>query len=304
MEETATREADEAVPVDSGLVALRDGRSIAWTAWGALDGATVIDQPHLGDSGRTALTMDIAPLTEAGIRVVVVCRAGLGPSTRHPGRTEQTDAEDMLQIIDALGLDRARLLGECGGTGATLALAARWPDRVSGVALVSSMAPLAGPDADSYVEGRLLSVRRSLRFGLIARWMARSQVKAFGRDPAGFLDRARRTLPAVDRSFVEDPVRRAHASASSSDFYALPERVFDEWRSMLGPWAFDVSAVRSPVLIEHGDLDTTAPAAMAKWLSGRLPSGELRIDPDRGHFVAPDRLVGILKALIALGEAP
>lgn len=303
MEETATRDAAEAVPVDSGLVALRDGRSIAWTAWGALDGAPVIYQPHLGDSGRTALTMDVAPLTEAGIRVVIVCRAGLGPSTRHPGRTEQTDAEDMLQVIDALGFDRVHLLGECGGTGATLALAARWPDRVNGVALVSSLAPLTGPDADGYVGSRLRQMRRYLRFGLIARWVARSQVKAFGRDPAGFLDRGWRALPAVDRTFVDDPVRRAHALASSSDFYASPERFLDEWRSILGPWAFDLSAIRSPVLIDHGDVDATAPVAMARWLSGRLPSAELRIDPDRGHFVAPDRLAGILKTLVALGDS-
>lgn len=303
MEDPATSDEGHGTPIDSGSVTLRDGRSIGWTAWGAPDGATVIDQPHLGDSGQTVLAIDIAPLRAAGIRLVIACRAGLGRSTRHPGRNEQSDAEDMLQIIDALSLDRAYLLGECGGTGATLALAARWPDRVKGVALVSPMAPLAGRDADAYLSDGLRMMRRYLRVGLIGRWMARVQARAFGRDPLGYLDRSWKPLPAADRVFVEDPVRCAHALAVMSDFFASPARFFDEWRAVVGPWTIDLASIRAPILIEHGELDVSAPVAMARWLSDRLPTARVRIDPERGHFMATDRIADVLQTLVGLGKA-
>jgi pimeloyl-ACP methyl ester carboxylesterase len=292
----------EAEPTDRGLVALRDGRSIAWTAWGPRDGATVVNQPCIGVSGQgLALAVDVAPLIEAGLRVVVVCRAGLGTSTRRPGRNEQTDAEDMLQVIDALHLDRANLLGECGGTGAVLALAAGWPDRVRAIGLVSAMAPLAGPDADGYVSRRLRSVRRSLRFGPIARWSTRSMASGFRRNPTAYLERAWRTLPTVDRVFAADPARWMQSLATAPDYLDRPDRILDEWRSVTGPWTFDLSAVRSPVLIDHGARDRLTPVAMATWLSERLPRAELRIDPDRGHYLEPDRWPGIFRRLVALG---
>jgi pimeloyl-ACP methyl ester carboxylesterase len=135
----------EAAPLAVGSVKLSDGRALGWTAWGAEGGATVIGQPHFGVTGRRALAIDIDAFAQAGIRVVFVCRAGMGPSDRHEGRTADNDAEDMLALVDALEIDRADLLGECGGTGAVVSLAARRPDRVRGIALVSAMAPLAGP---------------------------------------------------------------------------------------------------------------------------------------------------------------
>jgi pimeloyl-ACP methyl ester carboxylesterase len=291
-----------AAPIASGMVPLPDARFIAWTAWGNPVGTTIINQPHVGDSGQRVLAVDVAPLADAGIRLVIVCRAGLGRSTGRSGRTELTDAEDMLQIVDALGLDRVPVLGECGGTGASLAMAAQWPDRVSGIALLSPLAPLAGRDANGYTSRRQRSMRQSLRFGPIARWVARSNVRAFARDPEGFVGRGLHALPAVDRSFLEDPTRRAHALASSSDFYSSAERFLDEWRTTLGPWRFDLSAVRAPVMIDHGALDMSAPVEMARWLASRLPSAELTIDPDRGHFIEPAGIAGILKRLPALGS--
>jgi pimeloyl-ACP methyl ester carboxylesterase len=159
------------------------------------------------------------------------------------------------------------------------------------------MAPLTGSDAASYITRDLAVMRRALAFGPVARWIARSQVRAFGRDPEQFLRRGLLALPPVDQTFVEDAEWREHAIAASAEFYASAEPFLDEYRSALGPWGFDLSDVQCPVVINHGALDTVAPAAMATWLSAHLASAELRVDPDRGHFLATDRLADLLRTM-------
>jgi pimeloyl-ACP methyl ester carboxylesterase len=289
----------QAIPIAYGSIERPDGRSVGWTTWGAATGATVIGQPHAGATGRRALAVDMVALADAGVRLTFVSRAGLGPSSRLPGRTPDTDADDMLAVIDALGIDRADLLGECGGTGAVLSLAARRPDRVRAVAIVSGMAPLFGPQADEYVGPVLGSYRRWFRFAPVARWTARRAVAAFQRDAIGAFERAIPRLPPPDRVFTDDPVRRSHAISLNSEFMASPERYLDEWRSIGGPWTFDLAAIHAPVQIDHGELDTTTPVAMARWLARQITTVDLRIDAERGHFLAPARLAHLLAGLVA-----
>jgi pimeloyl-ACP methyl ester carboxylesterase len=289
----------EAAPLDAGSVALADGRRVAWTAWGARDGTTVVGQSHLGVAGDRALAVDVTPVADAGIRLVFVTRAGLPGSSPRPGRTEQTDAEDLLAVADALGLERIRLLGECGGTGSVLAVAARWPERVIAVGLVSAMAPLRGPDADSYLSGHLRAWRRVMRFGVVARWVAGHQIAATRRDPDRAIEESWKTLAEVDRALAADPDRRALAREVMVSAFESPEVAVDEWRAAIGPWSVDLSAIAAPVLIDHGELDRTAPVGMARWLSRRLPTAELRIDPARGHFQTPEQSASLLAALIA-----
>jgi pimeloyl-ACP methyl ester carboxylesterase len=274
----------EAKPVATGTVRVPDGRSVVWTAWGAAEGRTVFLQPHVGVASQRALVDDVAPIEAVGVRLVACARAGIGGSDRRPGRTEQTDAEDMLAILDDLGLDRVDLIGECGGVGAVLAFAARWPDRVGCVALVSAMAPLAGPDAPSY-SGRLRGVPRTFRYRRLARWRIRS-------------------APDVDRVLGSDPARLAHGAIALAEFYSSPDAVIDEWRAVIGPWSIDFDAIRAPVVIDHGELDPTTPVAMARWLGRRIPSAELRIDPSRGHLMEPARFASLVAGLSSNDPVP
>jgi pimeloyl-ACP methyl ester carboxylesterase len=142
-------------------------------------------------------------------------------------------------------------------------------------------------------------MRRLLRYAPIARWFARNQVAAYWKDPVAYLDRGLRSMPAPDRVVAEDPVRRAYGQAQISEFNRTPEPWFDEWRAVVGPWAADLSAITARLMIVHGEQDHTTPVAMARWMAERMPTAELRIDPDRGHFIAADRLAAVLAELVA-----
>lgn len=78
-------------------------------------------------------------LAEAGYRVVRPDFRGFGetllPDRRH------NDAEDVLDLLDRLGIERAALVGSSYGGRVTLEIAARHPDRVSAMALLCSGLP-------------------------------------------------------------------------------------------------------------------------------------------------------------------
>jgi pimeloyl-ACP methyl ester carboxylesterase len=288
-----------AVPTKTGTVRTRDGRSIHLTSWGAADGRVILVQPHVGSSGRFESPVDVEPLAFAGIQLVRICRAGIGPSDRRADRTRMSDAEDMLAVADALRIEKASLLGECGGTGATLAFAARWPNRVQGIALLSSVAPFDGPGSDEYMTKTLRSWRSVHRYRLVAERAVRSQQRGYAEDPDGVMARGRAALPEVDRLMAEEDGRVAAGRAAADEFLGSLDGCVDEWRALTHPWHVPLDAVRSPVLIDHGLLDTVAPIGMARWLHRRLANSTLEVDPDRGHYVEPDHLIDLVHRLLA-----
>jgi pimeloyl-ACP methyl ester carboxylesterase len=295
--DVSNRIAGEAEPIESGQVALKDGRFIGWTAWGAPDGVPVLAQPHLGVSGRRNLAKYVEPITAAGVRLIQISRAGLGGSTANPYRSVVTDAHDMLDVADSLKLDELTLYAQCSGSGPAIVLAARRPERVSKLLLASPAAPLRGPDADTYTNATLRSLRRIFRFRFLACMWAKAQRRGYARDPQRWLDRGWQTIPEPDRRELDDPQLRELTRLEIDELYRSPDLLIAEWCSVVGPWDVDLGAIRSRVLIDHGRLDRTTPVAMGIWLGEQIPGAAMRIHEDRGHNLGEQISAAILSEL-------
>lgn len=76
-----------------------------------------------------------------------------------------------------------------------------------------------------------------------------------------------------------------------------PDAQADDLLAAARPWGFDVGAVRSPVLVVHGDQDRMVPAAHGAWLADRLPRGDLRLVPGAGHISVLDGVADLLREL-------
>lgn len=286
-----------AKPLDTGAVEVPGGRKVAWSTWGADQGRPVLTQPHVGVPGSPLLRKDVEVLQAANLRMIRISRAGLGESTPNPGKTEQSEADDMGQVAASLGLkENLTVLAECGGSGAGLAFAARWPERVRTLVVLSGAAPLRSMPAKDLTKF-LAGLRTTSRFRFLLKLGARAQARAFLKDPDKSLDQAWGLLPEVDRTFVLDSARRAIARSITIEFYRSPDVVLSEWSLLLGPWAIDWSTIRARVVISHGARDTTMPVSMAHWLGVQIPSAELRIDPERGHFMHSRELADLLGEL-------
>src|SRR5690348_4699261 len=74
-------------------------------------------------------------------RVVAMDMRNHGDSPHAADMRYTTQAEDVRETLDALGIERAAIIGHSMGGKAAMALSLRWPDRV-GRLLVSDIAPV------------------------------------------------------------------------------------------------------------------------------------------------------------------
>ena len=114
---------------------------IAYDDSGPPDGPPVVMLHGWPDSPRTWHEVAVG-LNEAGLRTIVPALRGFAPTRFLDPATPRTGqiaalAQDALDLLDALGLERATVAGHDWGARAGYALAALVPDRISALVAVS-----------------------------------------------------------------------------------------------------------------------------------------------------------------------
>jgi pimeloyl-ACP methyl ester carboxylesterase len=127
-------EAEGALPLPPARLesfAEHAGARIAYAVYGEGD-PVILLHGGLGHSGNWG--HQLPALVEAGYQAILIDSRGHGHSTRD-GRAFSYDlmASDVLTVMDALGLERASLIGWSDGACTALVLAAHHPGRVRGV---------------------------------------------------------------------------------------------------------------------------------------------------------------------------
>ena len=101
---------------------------------------------HAGIADRAMWAEHLPRLAAAGLRAVALDLPGFGDA---PVATdEQAPWVDVLATMDALGIDRATLVGSSFGGAVALRVALVAPDRIRGLALVSAPAPGVGESGE------------------------------------------------------------------------------------------------------------------------------------------------------------
>ena len=117
------------IPPD-GFVVL-DGVRFHYLDWGG-DGDPLLMLAGLGCTAH--VFSELAPHLSDRFRVVALTRRGHGRTDRVQNGFALADAaEDARRLLDALGIERAHVVGHSMGGGEVSALAARHPERVAGV---------------------------------------------------------------------------------------------------------------------------------------------------------------------------
>jgi 3-oxoadipate enol-lactonase len=101
---------------------------------------------HSGVCDRRMWDAQWPALIDAGYRLVRCDLRGFG-ETPAPDRPS-SDAEDVLALLNSLGIAQAALVGSSYGGQVALEIAARWPDRTSAMALICSALPGHEPSAE------------------------------------------------------------------------------------------------------------------------------------------------------------
>lgn len=216
----AARRAETAVPPVGRFVEVPGARLHVVEAGAPDSGRTPIVMLH-GLAGqlhhfRYALLDDLARDT----RVVALDRPGSGYSTRERGKatTLEQQADAVAAAMDALGMERALLVGHSLGGALSLAIALRHPRKVSALALLAPLTALPPASSEAFRDLTVPAALRTVFARVFAvpyflRRRARLLGLVFGpeRMPADYPIRAGGLLT----------VRPSHFIAAAEDFAAV-----------------------------------------------------------------------------------
>ena len=267
---------------------LPDGRTLSYVVTGADAGplVAVLDGPCSRGLGR-ALT---PTARDSGIRLLILDRPGSHDSTPKPGRRLADWPADHLAVLDALGVERAGIVAQSGGTPYGIAVAAAAPARTTGLALLGALAPLSDPAARG-------EAGRQLRTGaFLARrlpFVLRAGVKRAAKQ---LPDSAVAQLPEHERRFLDDPWIRDIHLRTSAEILGNPDAMIEEIRLLATPW--DVAPPTPgavPTGLWTGELDATHPPAHARRVAALLGGDPpVTVVPGAGTFgllnIFPDAL--------------
>jgi pimeloyl-ACP methyl ester carboxylesterase len=208
-------------------------------------------------------------------RVLLVTRPGYGTPLRS-GRTPSDQAALYAALLDALGIDRAVVVGISGGGPSSYAFAAGFPQRCAGLLLCCALAPgVMTPPTAMRRLAQVPGVWRTL--AAVARGVTRLTGPR-ATNPSGLTETERPLLtqpqPAADlRAFERDRVGALRGAGLRNDTRHL-------MREIAVPTGSSV-----PTVVLHGDTDEVVPLEHARTYARLIPGARLEVLADHGHAV-------------------
>jgi pimeloyl-ACP methyl ester carboxylesterase len=234
------------------------------------------------------LWFDVVPHVPPGHRVVVLDLLGFGRSDLPKSRdvSIRGHAERVLQLLDALRIERAAIVGHDVGGGIAQFLAVRHPTRVARIALIDSVAFDDWPTRDVKVAKASLPLTRYLPATWILSVVQRDLQRGYTEYERGHM-----SVEKYLRPFATAEGR----DALVEHLLALDSRETTALSSRLG----DVVA---PTAIIWGTHDPFLPTSLGRRLQNAIPGATLDVLPDVRHFApeeAPETVGTILAGWLA-----
>ena len=211
---------------------------------------------HAATGSRRVWEYQLPAFTVAGYRVITYDRRGFGRSTiDSAGPQPGIGADDLLALVNHLGLDRIHLVGTAAGGIVALDFAVSFPQRLRSLVVANS---IGGVQDEDYLE-----LGRRLR-------------------PAPF-----NALPPDVREL--GPSYRAANAAGTARWLELerqsrPEGTQPPTQTFRNRLTFSLlETIAVPTLLLTGDADLYAPPAVLRLFAARIKNAESIIVPEVGH---------------------
>lgn len=218
------------------------------------------------------------PLISAGYQVVRCDFRGFGETP--PPQAPWNDAEDAVSLLDELGIGRAAVAGSSFGGRVAQEIAARWPARVTALALLC--AGLAGHQPSASLAAMSSQEEALLAAGDIDGATELNVTTWLGPDAAG---ETRAAVRRMQRHSFE-----VQLAAGAEPPYATRP--------------VDLAAVTAPALVVSGAHDLTDFREIAARLAAELPGARALELPWAGHLPSLERPAEITALLTGFLRAP
>ena len=253
---------------------------------------------HGGGADSAELSWgDVGPaLAAAGHRAIAPDHPGFGRSP-HAGwtLTQERLVRHVGEVVDALGLVDYAIAGLSLGGGMTIGHLLDRPGSARAAMLLGCYGVMPRL-ADGFLGPAIhLSSFVLLRTGLLAamtRASARSRPAMEGALRGLVRDPAARTPELIDAVLTE--------AATGTGLATFEEWQRDQvqWRGLRTVYTAELSSIRTPTLLVHGDRDGGVPLARIRTAAALLPAGVLQTIPGAGHWVQRDRPDLVIPAMI------
>jgi pimeloyl-ACP methyl ester carboxylesterase len=272
--------------VSKKLIALPDGESLAYIDRGERSGPPVVLIHGYTDSARDWVPM--LPYLSKRERLILVDIRGHGRSSKPECCYTRIDfAYDIKLLLDALGVQRADIVGHSLGSIIAQTFAEYWPERTAHVVLISSTGglppdrPKKPPQLDFAAEIRKLKepIEADSPF-MIAWWDSPTPV-----DP-DFIRRQRKDAAGI-------PLRVWLAVLDQ----ALPADLFGDLQSTL-------PRIKAPTLLIWGSKDPIMDEDVRQSLRSALPTAKVKIFDGLGHNPFWEDPRGVAAAVNAFLNTP
>ncbi len=289
--------------VVTGTIRLGDGRRLAYTQRGDPSGVPIIH--HHGMPGsRLEHEAESEFYRSLGVRVITPDRPGYGLSDAQRHRRLLDWPRDVLELADALGIERFGVTALSGGGIYALACAAAIPGRIIEVAVTGCPGPMQRPGA---TDGMRLATRVGVWLGASAPWvisLGAGIVAVVVRRHARFVvAQANRDKPPADVRWLSLPSVMGGAAETLREALRFGVKGYvEDIRALARPWGFPLDGIRVPVRLWHGDLDTVVPLQHGRYLASVIPGATLRVCPGEAHMLLWNHLAEVL--LAAAGMRP
>ena len=218
----------------------------------------------------------VLPLLAHEYRALVPDQRGHGESDK-PGCCYTTDAfaADVDAFMEAVGIEKAALVGHSSGGLIAQRVAVSYPHRVGRLVLIGAPTTLLGNQTVAEAGEEMLALEDPIPHEFVR----------------GFVE-----------STIHHPVPEDFLAVAVSESLKVPARVWrDYWEGVLleADDTVRLGEIGAPTLILWGEQDTLLPREEQERRAEAIPDATLRVYPDTGHAVAGERPEWVVRDLEA-----
>ena len=270
LRETEAR--DALAPATGHLVETSSGRMFVQES-GPADGAPVV-LFHGTAAWSELWRHTIDTLAAGGYHVVALDLPPFGFSDPLPAYTRSAVATEVGEVVTALGIDSALIVGHSFGAGAATEFAMRFPERTRRLVLVDAALGLTQPPSDAPAPVRPASIREilvslTITNPLATKFLLRS-----------LIEKKERALPAYVE-ILQRPLRRRGETANVAGWLYF---FLGSDRTAQSADRAAYAQLQGPVALIWGEKDSVTPIDQAHDLQKLVPQAELIILPGLGHI--------------------
>ena len=215
------------------------------------------------------------------IRVIIPDRPGMGLSDFKRGRKILDWPDDVVELADALKLDRFAILGISGGGPYASACAYKIPERITKTAIISGMGPSEAPgirDGTAWIFPGKNAVMRRLMLMLT--------VMGMRKQPDRIQSQMTDSLKGPDKElFLKNPgIAEIVTKSWGEAFCAGIAGVNHDAALYTHPWRFRLQDISAEVFLWHGDQDYNVPISVGRYVAEAIPNCKATFIENEGHF--------------------